>query len=98
MRFFSSSNFDKILIHILNLFFLILFKLHHVNFVGLYMIVCIHVNCALGYNQESVQAVVGQVVSRRSGVASVIGNNGNPDSPVVGSAICRTRAHSKLDF
>ena len=54
--------------------------------VGPYMIVCIFGSCAANCNQELVQAIVAQVVSRCSRFADVVGNYKNPSGPVVGGA------------
>ena len=54
--------------------------------VGPYMIVCKYGRFAAGCNQEPVQAVVAQIVSRYSGFPNVVGNDKNPGGPIVGGA------------
>ena len=51
--------------------------------VGPYLIVCTYGSCAAGCNQEPVQALVAQVVSRYSGFANVVENYGNPGHDMV---------------
>ena len=43
-------------------------QFRHERGVEPYMIVCLYGNCAAGCNQEPVQAIVAQVVSRYSGL------------------------------
>lgn len=84
------------MIHFLDFYFLLSFKLHHVNFVYLIVIVYIHSSCVPHYNQEREQAVVGRVVHDVTGLLVSQRITGIPAASR--HAICRMSARAVSDL